>query len=435
VSGEEALATLTEIKIPDIGGASDVDVIEVLVAPGDTVAVDDSLITLESDKASMEIPASHAGVVKGLKIKVGDKVSEGAVILTLEVAESEEAATPAEKVDTKAETPAPAKTKTEPAPTAKPAATAVLSPAPQSAAPSGAVYAGPSVRRLASELGVELNKVKGTGTKDRIQKSDIIAFVKAAMLGSAGGGLGLNVAAAPVIDFTKFGEVELQPLTKIKRLTGQYLHRNWVTVPHVTQFDEADITDLEAFRKAQKKDAEAQGIRLTLLAFIMKEVVSALQKFPQFNSSLDPSGEQLILKKYFNIGVAVDTPNGLVVPVIRDVDHKGALELAKELGDISAKAREKGLTTKEMEGGTFTISSLGGISGTAFTPIVNSPDVAILGLSRSSIKPVYQDSEFVPRLMLPISLSYDHRVIDGAEGARFTRYLADCLADARHLIL
>ncbi len=405
------MANITDVLVPDIGGATNVDVIDVLVKPGDQVNVEDALITLETEKASMDVPSPFTGTVKELKLKVGDKAEEGSLILTMEAEGAPE--TKAEEKPTVAEKPAAAKPAPEPAPV-----------------PAGDVHAGPAVRRLARELDINLNQVRGTGSKGRITKEDL----KAA-LGGGGSGMGLAVAPAPAIDFSKFGEVEIQPLNKIKRFAGKNVHRSWVTVPHVTQFAEADITEMEAFRKTQKASAEAQGLKLTPLVFIMKAVISSLKAYPQFNASLDASGENLVLKKYFNLGVAVDTPNGLVVPVVRDVDKKGFFDLAKELGAISTKARDKGLMPQDMQGSCFTISSLGGIGGTAFTPIVNTPDVAILGLSRSSMKPVYQDGQFVPRLMLPLSLSYDHRVIDGADGARFVMYLAQRLADIRTLLL
>jgi len=402
--------------VPDVGGAAEVDVIEVLVKAGDHVKVDTPLITLESDKATMEVPSSDEGVVKELKIKTGDKVSTGSVILVLEVT----AATPVteKKVAAPEKTPA----KAEPTPVAKP------QPAVTS---SEDVHAGPAVRRLARELGVDLAKVRGTGPKQRVIKQDVYAYVKNYL--SQGGGAALP--EAPVVDFTKFGAIETQPLSRIKKLSGKNLHRNWLLVPHVTQFGEADITGLEAFRQAEKAEMEQKGIKLTPLVFIMRAVVACLKQFPQFNASLDPSNENLILKKYFHIGVAVDTPDGLVVPVIRDVDKKSITDLAKELAIVSEKARKKQLTANDMQGGCFSISSLGGIGGTAFTPIVNVPEVAILGVSKSAHKPVYQDGEFVPRLILPLSLSYDHRVIDGADGARFMVHLTNMLSDIRHMLL
>jgi pyruvate dehydrogenase E2 component (dihydrolipoamide acetyltransferase) len=426
------LSNLKEIKIPDIGGAKDVDVIEVLVKAGDTVAVDQSLVTLEGDKATMEIPSPMAGTVKSVQIKVGDKVSQGSVILNLATTDKDTASTnethPEEKAaektqpSAKSATPTPAKTTQENPPSLK------------EEAPAGLTHAGPAVRRMARELGIDLTQVAGSGEKNRILKEDVQQFVKTQLSRGTGGG-GIMVSATPAIDFSQFGETEAKPLNRIKKLTGSNLHRSWVTVPHVTQFGQTDITELEVFREQQKAAAEKQGVKLTPLVFIMKAVVAALKAYPHFNASLDPSGEQLILKKYFNLGVAVDTPNGLVVPVVRDVDKKSLFVLAQELAQISSKARDKGLSVADMQGGCFTISSLGGIGGTAFTPIVNTPEVAILGVSKSSIQPVYQNNAFVPRLMLPLSLSYDHRVIDGADGARFMVYLSERLADIRTLLL
>lgn len=415
---------MKDIVVPDVGGAA--DVIEILVKAGDHIKKDAALITLESDKATMEVPSSDEGVVKEVKIKVGDKVSQGSVILTLETAGAAEApSAPSAKVEApKAEAPK------APAPKAP-----VQEPAPVVAASvsSEDVHAGPSVRRLARELGVNLGELNGSGPKQRILKEDIHTHVKRRLSQPASGGMGLP--AAPSVDFTKFGEVETQPLSRIKKIVGKNLHRNWLLVPHVTQFGEADITELENFRQAQKTQLDKQGIKLTPLVFIMKAVVAALKAFPQFNASLDESGETLILKKYFHLGVAVDTSEGLVVPVVRDVDKKGVAELAKELSALSEKARNKQLTANDMQGGCFSISSLGGIGGTAFTPIVNLPEVAILGVSKSAYKPIYEKGQFVPRLMVPLSLSYDHRVIDGADGARFIVYLSSMLSDIRNLLL
>ncbi len=413
---------MKEIVVPDIGGSANVDVIEVLVAPGDNIAKDQSLLTLEGDKASMEIPSPCPGLVKEVKVKVGDKVSQGSLILLLEVAESEaETVVPA-----KSETHVPPKPQ-QVSPPSKPSA--ISSSVVQTT--QGVVYAAPSIRRLARELGVDLSRVQGSGRKNRITKEDVFQFVKGQMTGA--GGSGLSVTPMPEIDFSQFGEVATVSLNKIKRLTAQNLHRNWVTVPHVTQFIEADITELTQFRQDHKKKAEQQGFKLTPLVFIMKAVENALKTFPQFNSSLSSDGNSLILKKYYNIGVAVDTPNGLVVPVIREVDKKNLSDLASELASISAKAREKGLALSDMQGGCFTISSLGGIGGSAFTPIVNCPEVAILGVAKSEYKPVYypKKDKFKPHLLLPLSLSYDHRVIDGAEAARFAVALTDYLADMR----
>jgi len=411
------------IIVPDIGGASDVDVIEVLVKVGDHVKVDTPLISLESDKATMEVPSTDEGVVKELKVKVGDKISQGSTILVLETAQA--AAEPAKPAEKPVEKAAPVAEKSAPAPIA------VEAPEVDNAADTD-VHAGPGVRRIAFEFGIDLKNVTATGPKQRILKEDVQAFVKARL---SGGGSGGGLPTAPSVDFEKFGPIESQALSRIKKISGKNLHRNWLLVPHITQFADADITELEAFRQAQKSMLEKQGIKLTPLVFIMKAVVAALKTFPQFNASLDASGENLILKKYFHIGVAVDTPDGLVVPVIRNVDQKGLSDLARELSDVSEKARKKQLTPNDMQGGCFSISSLGGIGGTAFTPIVNVPEVAILGVSKSSYKPVYENGEFVPRLMLPLSLSYDHRVIDGADGARFVVYLSNMLADIRNILL
>jgi pyruvate dehydrogenase E2 component (dihydrolipoamide acetyltransferase) len=431
-----------EIKVPNIGDFSEVEVIEVLVAPGDHINAEDSLISVESDKASMEIPAPEAGEVKEVKVQVGDKVSEGSLILLLEPANDAE-------VEKKAPAKKAKKGKADKAPkqaskaaAAKPApAPAAAKPEPARQSPTAAInevtfskaYATPSVRKFARELGVDLGRVEGSGRKGRITREDVQNFVKRALSQPASGGLG--VAPMPEIDFSQWGEVETQPLSKINKLTGEFLHRNWVTVPHVTQFDEADITDMEKFRKEMAAEYKDKGIKITPLVFMMKAVVSALREFPRFNSSLDSTGENLILKQYFNIGIAVDTPDGLVVPVVQDVDRKSLVDLAEELGQISVKAREKKLKPSDMQGGSITISSLGGIGGTKFTPIVNAPEVAILGVSRSKMQPVWNGKEFEPRLMLPLSLSYDHRVIDGADGARFTTFLSRVLSDTRRLLL
>jgi len=424
------MSTIETLRIPDIGGTSKVDVIEILVKPGDRIEKDTPLVTLESDKASMEIPAERAGVIESLVIKLGDKVSEGDAILTLRV-EGDNAATEVDVKEKSIDTPI-----TAPA-TATSSSVTIETPARASkpssvTTPSGIVFAGPGIRRFARELGVDLAAVKGTGFKSRITKMDIQAFVKAA-LAEKSAGEGFSIAPMPAIDFSVFGEIETVPLSKIKRLTGAYTHRSWVTIPHVTQFDEADITELEAFRKAET--ANITGYKLTLLAFVCKAITKALHMYPQFNASLDSSGMQLIYKKYMNIGVAVETPNGLLVAVIKNADKLPVLDIARVMSELSAKAREKGLSPQDMSGGSFTVSSLGGIGGTAFTPIVNAPEVAILGLSRSVIKPVYKDGNFEPRLMLPLSLSYDHRVIDGAEAARFTRFIAECLGDIRRVLL
>ena len=430
------MAEIKDILVPDIGDFDGVEVIEILVAVGDQIAVEDPIASLESDKAAMEIPSPFAGTVTAVKISIGDKVSQGSLLITLEASAE---ATP----EVAAVEPAPAK---EEAP-AKPAAP-VAKPAPAPATPRPAptaplsineegfrkAHASPSVRKFARELGADLSQMTGTGEKNRILKEDVKVWVKQA-LAQGNRGSGLGVEPMPEIDFSQFGEIETQALTRINKLTGKFLHRNWVTVPHVTQFDDADITELEKFRKQLNEENKKNGTRVTVLAFLMKALVSALKEYPRFNSSLDHTGENLILKQYVNIGVAMDTPDGLVVPVIRNCDSKSLIELAKELVDTSVRARDKKLSPSDMSGGCITISSLGGIGGKAFTPIVNAPEVAILGVSRSSVQPVYKDGEFVPRLMLPLSLSYDHRVIDGADGARFTSYLSTVLSDTRRLLL
>ena len=434
--------SMVEVKVPDIGDFKEVEVIELMVKVGDTVKVDQSLITVESDKASMEIPSSHAGVVKELKIKVGDKVAEGSLVLLLD---SDAAAAPAAPAAAAAVVP-----ESKPAPAAAPAA----APAPVAAAvaapiavaatvPSaGLPHASPSIRKFARELGVDLSKVAGSGPKGRITQEDVQNYVKGVISGAVstgapakgGSGVGLDLLPWPSLDFSKFGATELLPLSRIKKISGPNLHRNWVMIPHVTQFDEADVTELEEFRKNTNAANAKSGMKLTMLAFVIKASVAALKKFPAFNASLDAKGENLILKQYYHIGFAADTPNGLVVPVIKDVDKKGIAQIAQEMTDLSAQAREGKLKPADMQGASFTISSLGGIGGTAFTPIINAPEVAILGLSKSDIKPVWDGKQFQPRLMLPLSLSYDHRVIDGAEAARFTTALAAALADARGLL-
>ncbi|CAG0928476.1 MAG: Dihydrolipoyllysine-residue acetyltransferase component of pyruvate dehydrogenase complex [Bacteroidia bacterium] len=432
--------SLLEVKVPDIGDFKDVPVIGIEVSPGDTVKAEDPLVTLESDKATMEVPAPAAGTVKEIKLKVGDKVSEGTLVLLLETAAAG-AAAPAT-----APTPAPA---SPPPATAasKPASAEPVAPAPAAAPPAPAeiaaavvghrAHASPSVRRFARELGVDVALVKGTGPKGRILQEDVQNYVKQALAQPRGaapaGGTGLDLLPWPTVDFAKFGPVESKPLSRIKKISGANLARNWVMIPHVTQFDEADITDLEALRVQLNKENEKSGAKLTMLAFLIKAAVAALKKYPDFNASLD--GENLVYKQYFHIGFAADTPNGLVVPVIRDADRKGLLEIAKEMGALSAKAREGKLGPAEMQGGCFSISSLGGIGGTAFTPIVNAPEVAILGVSKSQTRPVWDGKAFQPRLMIPLSLSYDHRVIDGASAARFTAYLAQVLADMRRVLL
>ncbi len=464
------MATIKEVLVPDLGNIASADIIEIAVTPGAKVNKEDTLITLESDKASMDIPSPYAGTVKDVKVKVGGKVSTGSVIVTMEVSDAETTQAPetnkeeAKKSSSLPPLSSPAAEGSGSKPLAEVPGSKLLPPAGESGSkfPAGSkplppagesgpkllppaggevgrgaaasIHAGPAVRRIAREFGVDLSQVTATGPKNRILKEDVKTFVKTVLSGvGATGGGATGFPQAPAIDFSQFGPIENKSLSRIKKLTAINLHRNWVLIPHVTQFDEADITELEAFRKTNP--TEKHGVKLTPLVFIMKAIVSALKEFPTFNASLDPSGEQLILKKYFHIGVAVDTPDGLVVPVIRDVDKKGLIELARELGDISAKARAKALAPADMQGSSFTISSLGGIGGTAFTPIVNLPDVAILGVSKAAMKPVYQEGHFVPRLMLPLSLSYDHRVIDGAEGARFIVYLSACLADIRRWLL
>jgi pyruvate dehydrogenase E2 component (dihydrolipoamide acetyltransferase) len=443
--------SLIEIKVPDIGDFKEVEVIEILVKVGDTVKAEQSLITVESDKASMEIPSSHAGVVKELKIKLGDKVAEGSLVLMLE-ASANVSANASSNANASAAVPAAA---SAPAAASVPAPTSVAVTASEvKAAPSvptssdtpvqhGKSHASPSIRKFARELGVDLAQVQGSGPKGRVVLEDVQGFVKGVMRGavsaspaaSGNGGLGMSLLPWPSLDFSKFGSTELQALSRIKKISGPNLHRNWVMIPHVTQFEEADVTDLEEFRK-QSNDALAKsGVKLTMLAFVIKASVAALKKFPAFNASLDAAGENLILKHYYHIGFAADTPNGLVVPVIKNADQKGIAEIAKEMAELSAQAREGKLKPADMQGASFTISSLGGIGGTAFTPIVNAPEVAILGLSKSSIKPQWDGKQFVPKLMMPLSLSYDHRVIDGAMGARFAVYLAEVLADMRRTLL
>ena len=443
--------SLKEARVPDIGNYSGVPVIELLVKPGDAVTKDQGLVTLESDKATMEVPAPFSGIVKEIKVKLGDSLSEGDLVAMIEAEEGGAAAVASAPATP---TPAPA----VPAPEAKPAP-APVAPPPAPVVPSEAAeprtppvsfdadqvlpekvpYATPAVRLLARELGVDLSQVKGSARGGRIVKEDVQNFVKAALAGgvppatagAAAGGSGLNLLPWPKVDFSKFGEVESTPLSRIKKISGANLARNWAMIPHVTQFEQADITEMEAFRK--KLGEENKDLKITPLVFQIKAVVSALKQYPQFNASLD--GDNLVLKKYFHIGIAVDTPNGLVVPVIRDCDKKGFLQLATELGEISKKARDGKLGPADMSGGCFSISSLGGIGGTSFTPIINAPEVAILGVSKASTQPVWNGREFEPRLMLPLSLSYDHRVIDGADAARFTSFLARQLADIRRLLL
>jgi pyruvate dehydrogenase E2 component (dihydrolipoamide acetyltransferase) len=444
--------SIVEVKVPDIGDFKNIPVIEVLVKPGDSVNKEAPLVTLESDKATMEVPSPAAGVVKELKVKVGDKVSEGSVVLTLEPGDGAAVKPAAAK-------PAPAPAQ-QPAPRAAPApaSTPASQPAPPRPAPApspspplgkggmeGGVdeagfaraHASPSVRHFARELGVDLARVKGSGPKERVLKEDVQNYVKNELSRPRGaeGGSGLKLLPLPQVDFAKFGPVTTQPLSRIKKLAGANLHRNWVTIPHVTQNDEADITELEEFRKVQTEEAKKQGIRFTILCFLLKAVVVALRQHPEFNASLSADGESLVLKQYFHVGVAVDTPNGLVVPVIRDVDKKGLMELARELGEVSARMRAGKISPADLQGGCFSISSLGGLGGSHFTPIINAPEVAILGVGKSAMRPVWNGSAFGPRQMLPLSISYDHRVIDGAQGARFIAFLSSVLTDIRRLVL
>jgi pyruvate dehydrogenase E2 component (dihydrolipoamide acetyltransferase) len=446
-----AAAGPVDVKVPDIGDFKDVAVIEVLVKPGDTIKVEQSLITVESDKASMEIPSSAAGTLKELKVKVGDVVNIGDLIAVIEGAAPAAGAAPAPAPAPAAAAAAAPATASASAPAPAPAA-----PAPAAAAPhdptkspsAGLPHASPSVRKFARELGVPLEEVKGSGPKGRITQEDVQGFTKAVMSGqattkasaaakpAAGGGAdgaALGLLPWPKVDFTKFGTVERKDLSRIKKISGANLHRNWVMIPHVTNNDDADITELEAFRVATNKENEKSGVKVTMLAFVIKAVVSALKKFPEFNTSLD--GDTLVYKQYFHIGFAADTPNGLVVPVLRDADKKGILQISQEMGELAKKARDGKLGAADMQGGCFSISSLGGIGGTHFTPIINAPEVAILGLSKSAMKPVWDGKQFVPRLTLPLSLSYDHRVIDGASAARFNAYLGLVLADFRRVLL
>jgi len=450
------MSNLTAVAVPDIGDFDEVEVIEILVKVGDTVSAEQSLITVESDKASMEIPSSTSGVVKSISIKVGDKVKQGSVVLELEAAEAAAPSAPAPAPAPAAQASAPASAPTPkpipaqpPATISAPANTPASSSATASAAPaelatstvasSGLPHASPSVRMLARELGVDLARVVGSASKGRITQEDIKQFVKQTLSGavpaaaSQGSGVGLDLLPWPKVDFTKFGTVEVKPLSRIKKISGANLHRNWVMIPHVTNNDEADITSLEALRVSLNKEYEKSGIKITMLAFLIKACVAALKKFPEFNASLD--GDSLVLKQYFNIGFAADTPNGLVVPVIRDADKKGIIELATESSALAKKAREGKISPAEMQGGCMSISSLGGIGGTHFTPIINAPELAILGVSKSYQKPVWNGKEFLPQLTIPLSLSYDHRVIDGASAARFNAYLGSLLTDYRRIVL
>ncbi len=455
------MTVLKEALVPDIGDFTGIPVIEILVAVGDSVGKDQSLVTLESDKATMEVPAPFAGTIRELKVKLGDNVSEGSVVAMIEPADataSAPAPVAAAPAPAAAQTPAPAPAPalaSAPAPAPAPAAAPAAASAPMGAGlppvrfdasavlPDKVPYASPAVRLFARELGVDLARVAGSARGGRISKEDVQQFVKAALQGggasvggaSAPAGGGLNLLPWPKIDFSKFGAIETRELSRIKKISGANLARNWAMIPHVTQHDDADITDLEALRVALNKENEKAGIKLTMLAFLMKATVQALKQYPDFNASLDADGGTLVLKKYFHIGFAADTPNGLVVPVVRDVDKKGVIEIAQETGELAKKARDGKLGPAEMSGGCFSISSLGGIGGTGFTPIVNAPEVAILGVSKSAMKPVWDGAQFAPRLIVPLSLSYDHRVIDGASAARFTAYLAQLLADMRRVLL
>ena len=444
-----------ELKVPDIGDFTDIPVIEILVKVGDKVALEQSIVTLESDKATMEVPADVAGVIKELRVKLGDKCSMGTVVAVIEVGASAAAliAPAVAAVSVPAATSAPV-VAAPPAPSVASATSAPAQAATPADAPAlpvnttGAIdeasfskaHASPSIRKFARELGVDLGRVKATGPKNRVMLEDVQGFVKGVMSappasapGSGEDGAALGLLPWPKVDFTKFGEVEAKPLSRIKKISGANLHRNWVMIPHVTNHDECDITDLEALRVQLNKENEKSGIKMTMLAFVIKACVAGLKKFPDFNASLD--GDNLVYKKYFNIGFAADTPNGLVVPVLKNADQKGILQIAKEMTELSLKAREGKLGPADMQGGCFSISSLGGIGGTAFSPIINAPEVAILGLSRGEMKPKWNGSEFVPKLMLPLSLSYDHRVIDGASAARFNAYLGSLLADFRRIAL
>lgn len=446
------MARQVEVRVPDMGDFKEVTVIDVLIKPGDSIAAEAPLVTLETEKAAMDVPSTVAGVIEKVHVAKASKVSTGDLLAT--VRSEDQAAAPA----TPATTPAPAAAEpAAPSPSAAPAAAApVPAPSPAPEVPSigsapvalnprvepvfnelgfSKAHAGPSVRKLAREMGVDLSQVKGSGPKSRISHDDVKAFVKRVLSGAAAAaGPGAAWPAVPVIDFSQFGATEVKPLSRIQRISGPRLHASWVNIPHVTQFDNADISELEDVRTKLKQKALSEGIQLSILAFVVRACVRALQEFPHFNASLDARGENLILKKYINIGFAADTPNGLVVPVLREVEHRDVYEIARQLAELAAKGRAGKLTAAEMQGGSFTISSLGGIGGTAFTPIINAPEVAILGLSRSSMQPVYRDGGFVPRVLLPLSLSYDHRVIDGASAARFTTYLAGSLGEPRGLV-
>ena len=434
------MANSKEITLPDIGDFDTVDVIEVAVNIGDNINVEDTIITLESDKATMDIPSPAAGKVTKVLVNVGDSISKGTPILLMDESKSDTSAAEKPVAETQPESKNETSEPTAPAEpvqtTPKPAPAIMETSQVVGGSRSEKAHASPSVRRFARELGVDLGLVYGKGPKGRILKEDVKAFTKSMLSGNKLGGSGsFGFPEIPPVDFSKFGQTEMQPLSRLKRLGGQALHRSWITVPHVTQFDEADISDLEEFRKSKLESAKAEGVKLTLVTFLVKAVVVALQKFPEFNSSITSDGENLVIKKYFHIGVAVNTKNGLVVPVIKDADKKGLFEIADEISQLSSKAQEGKLSPADMQGGCFTISSLGGIGGTSFTPIVNAPEVAILGVSRSAVKPVYENGAFVPRLMMPYALSYDHRVIDGVAAAQFTQFLSTILTDIRHILL
>ena len=433
----KAIGGSETVSVPDLGDIDSAEIIEVNVAVGDELEQEQVIVVVESDKASLEIPAPSAGKVESVAVKVGDKVGTGDELLTMAVSGGQPAADQQGEADEKPEEPAtaPASQQAQTGQTQKPAPAASSSPAADSGAPSKSVHAGPAVRKLAREMGVDLAQVHGSGPKERILKEDVHAWVKQRLEGAPAASGGGPAVALPEIDFSQFGEVERQELNKLRKVSAQNLTRSWLTIPHVTQHDNADITDLEAFRKQQNKALEKEGVKLTMLAFLVSACARALKEFPRFNSSLENSGEALIQKHYINIGIAVDTPNGLVVPVIKDADRKGLKAIALEMGELAEKARNRKLTPADMKGGTFSISSLGGIGGTAFTPIVNWPEVAILGVSRSDLQPVWDGEQFQPRLMLPLSLSYDHRVIDGADAARFTTYLSQLLTDMRRALL
>lgn len=426
---------LIELKVPDIGDFEQVEVIEVMIAKGDTISLDQDIITLESDKAAMEIPASQAGVVQEVKVSEGDKVSVGDSIAVIEILESM-TESESEPVETSGMSESVDEVATNPTKTHSQSVDDVMPYAPDVKTGSKNAHASPSIRKFARELGVNINQVKGTGVKGRLTKEDVQDFVKKKISTTpVAAGTTSGIPPMPVIDFAKFGGIKTEELSRIKKIAGKHLHACWLNIPHVTQFGDADITELEKFRKDNKADAANKGVGLTPLVFVMKAVVATLKLYPNFNSSLNEDATSLIVKNYYNIGVAVDTPNGLVVPVIKDVDKKGFIELAGELGDISSRARDGALSAKELQGGTFSISSLGGIGGSYFTPIVNMPEVAILGVGRHKIEPVWNGEEFLPRLKLPLSLSYNHRVVDGADGARFITHLGQMLSDIRKVLL